>query len=159
MLHSNPGALSGSHSLCFNPWFEFFSPGFRIPILAQGVLRHFWQLWSRAGRVTAQPSAGSWGSSSAEESEASLLRAPPRPERKQDWGLGRQEHTLDACQGGPGDSFGGCGGWGGRAGEVRAVQPVPPGSAPSIRFQDGAGQRLGLPGLCQEEPEPGPCGP
>lgn len=55
-------------SFCFNPWFEFLSLGFRIPILAQGVLRHFWQLCSRAGWVTAQPSAGSWGSSSAEES-------------------------------------------------------------------------------------------
>ena len=87
----HPRALSGSQGLCFNPWFEFFSPGFRIPILAQGVLRHFWQLQSRAGRVTAQPSAGSWGSSSAEESR------PPCQGRRPDW---RGNRT---------------GGWGGRS--------------------------------------------
>lgn len=47
------------------------------------------------------------------------------------------------------------GGGAGRSGEARVAQPRPSSLCPSIRFQDGAGQRLGLPGLSWEEPEPG----
>lgn len=140
-----PRSLLGSLSLASH--FLSLSPlRLSVPASAQDAPRARPQLQSRAGRVTAWPSAGSWGKCLWRTIVASLPREPPRPGQETGLGAGVGGSTdcpwgtLDApALGGPG----GCCRGGGRAevGGQCLPGPIPPGSAPSVRFQDRAAQK------------------
>lgn len=127
---SDPRALPGSWRLCIAPPLLRASA---LPAPAQDAPRAFWQLRSRAGLVTARPSAGCCGNASVKQLQPLCQGRRPGPERKWGWGLGRAGvlaapwGTLDACLGVPGGCSGGWGGAerGGKGCPASSLQAVP----------------------------------